>query len=158
TTRPIHLGRTALTLRAAPGARPLLVLEPEQSADPAPALVTEAPLTLEGLSLRSDGRQNAVRGEDPATYSAIVVRGGPFRAAHCRFAIGPRSGCLTLARASGEIRACQFSADESMAVAWAPDPGQNLELEHTLLAATAPVAFDFARAGSGPGEARLKIE
>jgi hypothetical protein len=158
TSPPIHLGRTALTLRAAAGVQPLLVLTPEKGTAPAPVLVTEAPLTLEGLSLRSDGQQNAVPGEDPAAFSAIVVRGGPFRAAHCRFAVGPLSTCIALVRSSGEIRACQFSADESLALSWAPETGQALELEHTLLAADGPVAIDFARTGTGPGEATLRID
>jgi hypothetical protein len=158
TLTPLHLGRTALTIRAAPGVQPLLILVPEKGAAPAPSIVTEAALTPEGLSLRSEGQQNAMPGEDPAACSALVVRGGPFRAAHCRFAVGPLSACIALVRSAGEIRACQFSAVDSGGVCWAPEPGQNLELEHALFAAAAPVVIDFARAGSGPGEARLRID
>jgi hypothetical protein len=157
-TPPIHLGRKALTLRAAPGARPLLVLVPDGQTGSEPVLASEAALTLEGIGLRSEDRREAVRGEDPATFAAIVVRGGPFRAAHCRFEAGPRSACLALARASGRILACQFSGGEGMAISWAPDPGQSLKVEQSLLSAGAPVAFDFARSGLGPGEARLRID
>ena len=155
---PIRLRAKALTLRAAPGSRPVLRFVPEDQSEPAPCLETDAPLTLEGLQIHSTGHGRAVRGDDPGRFSAISIRGGPFLATHCRFVVGPRNACLALRDGSGEVRACQFSAADGVALYWAPGPEHALDLRQNLLEARAAIIVDIDRLDAGRGEATLRLD
>jgi hypothetical protein len=155
---PIHVGLKDLTIRAARGARPIVAFETEESAERGPSFITEGALTLEGLTLESEAHGNGSLREDPALYSALVVRQGPLRAVHCRFSVIPKSVCITLARSAGEIRACQFSAPESIAVVWAPESDQTLRVAQSLLLAGSAFAVDFGRSIGQRGAATVWLD
>ena len=155
---PIRLRAKALTLRAAPGSRPVLRFVREDQSEPAPCLETDAPLTLDGLQIHSTGHGRAARGDDPGRFSVISIRGGPFLATHCRFAVGPRNACLALRDGSGEVRACQFSAADGVALYWAPGPEHALDLRQNLLEARAAIIVDIDRLDAGRGEATLRLD
>jgi hypothetical protein len=115
-------------------------------------------LTLEGLEVRSTVREGTSIGDDISRYSAIAVRDGPFRAAHCRFVVGPRNACLSLRDSSGEVQACQFSATDGIALHWVPRRDRTLDLRQNLLVAHGALVVDIGPLDAGPGKATLRID
>jgi hypothetical protein len=80
-TKPINIHRTALTVRAGAGFRPVVKLSPEAVPHKAVMLATQAALVLEGLEL------HRAPSEDPGSGGDAVVEiyEAPLRAANCRF-------------------------------------------------------------------------
>jgi serine/threonine protein kinase len=80
-SQPIVIVRTAVTIRAGDGFRPVIKLSPEAVPQKGPLLQTSAALTLEGLELHRapDG--------SPGTggVSSVEIYGAPLRASNCRF-------------------------------------------------------------------------
>lgn len=157
-TTPIDLGSRALTIRAAEGVTPTLVLAPRPGGTWEPGLVSGAALTLEGLVLRSSVRPEAPRFASPRSFSVIVVRGGPLRATRCRFEVGTHSACLAVLEGSGEIRDCHFAAADGVGLCWAPASGRSMLVEQALFTAHTAVAVQFDEAGSGPDRATIQLD
>lgn len=159
-TGAIRTGEKVLAIRAATGSRPQLVYTPENPAAPGPWIVSDSPLSLEGLRLTSNvsARGKPRPGEDPHRFCAVVAREGPLRVAHCEFAVAPRSGCLAVVGGSGEVRACLFNAPQGVAFCWVPGPGQSIALRSNLIVARRALRIDIDRLDVGPGEARLRLD
>jgi serine/threonine protein kinase len=157
-TGPIRIKGKPLTLRAGRGRRPVLRFVPDNEAVPSPGLETDSPLTLEGLEVHSTVRGGTSVGDDISRFSAIAVRDGPFRAAHCQFVVGPRNACLSLRDSTGEVQACQFSATGGIALHWVPGPDRTLVLRQNLLLAHAALVVDIGRLGAGAGKVALRID
>jgi hypothetical protein len=155
---PVRLRSKALTLRAACGSRPLLTFVPGDAATPTSWIETDAALCLEGLELRSTVDWRALGGDESSRVSAVAVRGGTLRATRCRFAVSPRNACLALLGSRAEVSACQFATAESLAVYWAPGPGDTLVLCQDILVAQWAVGVDLDRHGTGAGDALLRID
>lgn len=155
---PIRIKAKPLTIRAGRGYRPVLRFVPDHEAVPTPWLETDSPLTLEGLEVRFTVPGISSVGDDVSRSSAIAVRDGLFRAAHCRFVVGPRNACLSLRDSSGEVRACQFSANGGLGLHWVPRPNHTLDLRQNILAAHGALVVDIGRLDAGPGKATLRID
>jgi WD40 repeat protein len=80
-SQPINIRRTALTIRAGEGFRPVITLSPEADQHDAVLLTTYAALVLEGLELNRASREDQ-------TGRVLVVNRAPLRAANCRFGGG----------------------------------------------------------------------
>jgi hypothetical protein len=96
-------------------------------------------------------------GPEIERLAAVAVRGGPFRAAGCRFVVAPHHGCVALRGAPAEVLACRFEAADGGGLYWAPAPGQTLELRQSLVLARRAVIVDVDRPGAGPERAALRV-
>jgi hypothetical protein len=134
-TMPIKITGKALTIRAAPGAAPTLLLKRQTPKDPEVNLQTDSPLTLEGLAFHAI---------DPAPpentyYSLLFTQRAPLRVANCRFLVDrPRAHCVLQARESPrcEVRNCQATLirqDATFLNVQYPSSGQ-LVLDNTVIA------------------------
>src|SRR5439155_23094350 len=80
-SQPINCQRTALTIRAGEGFRPVIKLSPEAVPHKGPLLTTSAALVLEGLELhRAPPDAPPGSGGD----SVVEIYGAPLRFANCR--------------------------------------------------------------------------
>jgi len=78
-TQPINIPRTALTIRAGEGCRPVIKLAPEAVESELHLLSSNGPLVLEGLEL------HRAPSKDQTSRSAVQMYEAPFWAANCRF-------------------------------------------------------------------------
>jgi hypothetical protein len=121
---PINLGKTAMTIRAGAGFRPVIKLSPVWAKQNVHLLHTQAALVLEGLEL------HRVRpGRDEKSYHHIVdSTGAPVRAANCRFVLKPTSfGISAINSPVLDLRNCEFllsneghAVTQDNAVVWDP--------------------------------------
>jgi hypothetical protein len=107
---PLVLRGKALTLRAAPGAHPCLVLAagaPDQAARP--LFTTDRPLALEGLELRCPADEPGAR---PGPAHLVCCEQAPLRLVNCRL-FAPKGSALVVCRNPGqvEVRDCHLTAD-----------------------------------------------
>ncbi len=101
-SEPINIQRTALTIRAADGFRPVIKLRPEALSQDVPLLQTNAALVLEGLELhRAPGKDNNLAVQSPEA---------PLRAANCRFRAPIWSGRSPVR----VFRNCEFLAHHAL--------------------------------------------
>jgi serine/threonine protein kinase/TusA-related sulfurtransferase len=113
-TKPIYIGKKALTIRAAPGTAPTLLLKREANADPTVNIWADSPLTLEGLAFHFTAQAPPVEGFSWMLRSDHA----PFRVANCKFLADlPGSYCFLLVHGSQrcEIRNCQAMLTRSSA-------------------------------------------
>src|SRR5262249_17811478 len=82
-TEPIHLGRTALTIRAGAGFRPVIKASRAGDRTFRGVLQTDARLILEGLEIQRVDPEPLKNGDFWATI--VHSPGGPLQAANCRF-------------------------------------------------------------------------
>src|SRR5262249_16901454 len=106
----IFLHDKALTIRAAPGRRPVLEFSAESEATHGDfvRLQTEAPLVLEGLEIRRVGTRD--HSGDRAEW-LVVCKNARFGVANCLFLIRPEPGITALWSNKSvllEVRNCQF--------------------------------------------------
>ena len=103
-TPPLHLGKTALTIRAGEGFRPVIKLSPEWAEQNVHLLDTQAALVLEGLELHRVRREWA----DKSYHHVIESTGAPVRAANCRFVLKPGSFAVRPNSPLLDLRNCEF--------------------------------------------------
>jgi hypothetical protein len=114
----------ALTIRAAPGTRPVL----EAKEAKGELLHTHAALTLEGLDLRFTPASPKTGGG-----TLIWCGSGPLRLRHCRFFV--RAECIAVFSGSPhcEARNCEFDCAPWAGPMWRPPSGGQMVLEGCLL-------------------------
>jgi WD40 repeat protein len=121
-SEPINIQRTALTIRAGEGFRPIIKLSPDAVERDVPLLATNAELVLEGLELHRAGLDDPANGR----FAMIKAHQAPLRAANCRFtaSIYPiRSPVIV-------FRNCEFLAAGS--VGGQPRTGGRVVLDNCL--------------------------
>jgi serine/threonine protein kinase len=152
-TEPLDISRKALTLRAAPGSRPIMEFAGRPAAWQA-MFSTDRPLVLEGLELRDSA------GGEPAHL--VRVSGGSLRLQACRLT-APRRSALVVTRGTGrvELRDCQVLAG-GLALCAEAVPGEPCEvlLSGNRIEAREPGAAAVSVwAAGGRGEpARIDLE
>jgi hypothetical protein len=133
-TSPIVIAGKALTIRAAPGATPVLLLKPAAVQDAVPNVQTDSPLTLEGLSFKTIDH-SAEQG--PYYYWTVVANQAPLRVTSCRFAIeSARPYGVLAARGSArfEIRNCQTNVGADRAfVDWSCPSGGQFVMDNNVV-------------------------
>ena len=136
-TKPIHLGTTALTIRAGEGFRPVIKLSPEWAEQNVHLLDTQAALVLEGLEL------HRVRpAQDEKSYHHVVEStGAPVRAANCRFVLKPGSFAVQATDSPLlDLRNCEFllgaggNPVHNYAVVWNAPAGGRCRMQNCLTA------------------------
>jgi Protein kinase domain len=159
---PLAVPGKALTLRAAPGYRPVLQRPPSAArAFWRPLLASDAALTLEGLELRHE-RDPGAFGVEPALL--VSCERASLRLLGCRL-LAPRGAAAVVCRAPGtvELVDCELAAHEA-AVCIELQPGARCELRLTGnvfdVGDVAGAALSlFARPeGPSPAPARLRLE
>ena len=108
---PIFVTGKALTIRAAPGSRPVVEFSAASLGEGFANYVrlqTDAPLVLEGLEIR---RVGATGEKVKRAEWAVVCRNAPVRMANCRFVVSTQPGTTGLwadRSALCEVRNCEF--------------------------------------------------
>jgi TusA-related sulfurtransferase len=125
-TTPINITGKALTIRAAPGVAPTLLLKRNLADDPSVSIETDAPLTLEGLTLHLIDKVT-----DGPEYSAVVSKQAPLRVASCRFVVEVARGYFLLKASRSPrcaIRNCQAMLKRSGASLFSSEYGSGCDL------------------------------
>jgi formylglycine-generating enzyme required for sulfatase activity/tRNA A-37 threonylcarbamoyl transferase component Bud32 len=137
-TKPIKITGKALTIRAAAGAAPTLLLKREAVKDPAVNIETDSPLTLEGLAFHAIGPSS------PERQSLLRSKEAPLRVAGCKFT-SELPGAMQFLRAHGsqrcEVRNCQAVLPRGDAALCFWEHGSNGQL---VLDNNAIAGFGFA--------------
>jgi hypothetical protein len=129
-TLPVRLTGKPLTIRAAPGSRPVITAAPPGEVQPGPLLRTDADLQLEGLELR--WAINAPKGgseEMLLEHCVIVNSRGRLALVHCQFT--PDSGTVSVGASGRELvlKNCYFPGPDGVAVFWRPEPDGRVRVE-----------------------------
>lgn len=132
---PVQVRGKALTIRAAPGSRPVLHLEAQKAPDTRPLLDTDSPLVLEGLVLERQVEADGAPGH-PERNAFVYSWRAPVHLANCRLLGGRQCVGLWLSESPAcELRNCEFfGADFHAAVDWTMPAGGRLALENCVVA------------------------
>lgn len=103
-TKPINLGKIALTIRAGEGFRPVIKLSPEGLQVQAPLLETQAALVLEGLELQ----HLAETWKEGPPWPALLRTSKDLHVANCRFLMSNTPICIDGSSPVFELRNCEF--------------------------------------------------
>jgi hypothetical protein len=148
-TPHVDVGAKPLRIRAANGARPVLV----QSAGFEPILSTSAPLVLEGLELVGrTGRPTVFPAGDESGPCLLAASGGPLYVTNCRFVVigvpRMRAGCIRLDGCPmSVIRNCELHCLRGAAVHWLATPnGASIRLENVIAASRSIIVVQKAAA------------
>jgi hypothetical protein len=129
-TEPIGVGRTALTIRAGAGFRPVIKSSPAGNQKFRALLATEAPLILEGLEIQRIGHEPLKMGD----WCVIVYsHSGPLYAANCRFVGARIADLISSESALCELRNCEFLCRNMWAIVWDSPPDARLVITNCLL-------------------------
>jgi serine/threonine protein kinase len=124
-TKLIRIRDKALTIRAAPGAAPTLLLKREAVTDPEVNIMTDSPLTLEGLAF------HAIGPSPPAGNWFLRSEEAPLQVAGCKFT-SELQGAVYFVQAQGsqrcEVRNCQAIVAQGGAALFAWEYGSNGQL------------------------------
>jgi len=105
-SEPITIRKNALTIRAAPGYRPVIRLSAEHETGWF-LLQSDAPLVLEGLELRRETRDS--HSPNGASWRGIIYSlHAPLYAANCRFLLNGLHNCIVAHSQILELRNCEF--------------------------------------------------
>jgi hypothetical protein len=132
-TEPIEIEGKPLTIRAAPGHRPILSQSSEGSSEPLPVIASDSRLVLEGLEIRwlsAPLTAVADAGEDGVASNRCAVRceSSELYALHCRFHVTQRGACVVLDDSDGRFVNCHFVSEDGMALGWRASPRKRLTL------------------------------
>jgi hypothetical protein len=148
-SEPVSIQRTALTIRAAAGFRPVIKLSPEAVPHKGPLLKTNAALVLEGLEFHRAPPQDWESGG----WTAVSAIEALVRAANCRF----RAPVWANHSPVCEFRNCEFFTAEGGGVAGQFRSGSKFIFDNCLQRISAfPIGIQFDRAAHHDTSIQIK--
>jgi serine/threonine protein kinase len=136
-TEPINLGRTALTIRAGAGHRPVIKSRPAGNQKFRALLETEAILLLEGLELQ---RVTPDAPWDGVWRGIVSSSNAPLHAANCRFVARNFHYGISATSPTCQLWNCEILCEHT-GVGWAPVQGGSRLLIDNCLQATGLIAL-----------------
>jgi hypothetical protein len=157
-TPPLTIKEKRLTIRAAAGTQPVLLMETPGVRASQPFLHTDSDLRLEGLEIRwsvdvPPGRSEA----EMLARCNIVSTHGRLTLAHCRI-VGDRfNGCVGGSCRELVLRHCHLIAKEGVGLIWVSESGGKLDVEGCVLENRIGVSMVITgiAAGDAPPQVRL---
>jgi hypothetical protein len=129
-TEPIHVGRTALTIRAGAGFRPVIKPSPAGNQKFRGLLETDARLILEGLEFQRISPEPPKAGD---WWVIVYSFKAPLHASNCRFVGTQINDLISSESALCQLRNCEFLCRDTWAVVWDPPPDLRLVITNCLL-------------------------
>ncbi len=128
-TPPLHAGNRRLTIRAARGFRPKVILGQRLQGSDTALVVSSGQLQLEGLSLAVDNRPPG----DEAVPNVVCCTDGSVRMANCRLSLLEGDACLKLNRAADSVvQNCELFSAGAAGIEWIPGTDARLTVRNTL--------------------------
>jgi len=128
-SEPISIRKDALTIRAAPGFRPIFRLNAERETGPF-FLRSDAALVLEGLELQREPQDShSPKGE---SWRAIIYSTAPLYAANCRLLLKGLHACIVAHSPIVELRNCEFLGTDVSALSGDCSVGQRWAMENCV--------------------------
>jgi hypothetical protein len=133
----VNLVKTALTIRAGEGFRPVIKLDPKDrdgsvgfgDRNNSGLLVSKAPLVLEGLEFQRVFRDPPKDG----TWQVIIHSYAPLYVANCRFVSTQIHNCISAVSPVCELRNCEILGPDGSALIWsARQSGARLVIANCL--------------------------
>lgn len=154
-TPPLHVQERTLTIQAAEGFRPELVLGQRLRDDERALIESSGQLRLLGLVLTVPGRRSDTPGETP--LSAVLCRGGSLRMANCRLSVQNGEPCLKLdGTTDSTVQNCELFSAGGAGIDWKPASDAKLIVRNTLQAGLVAVALRHQTTDVGQPELRLE--
>jgi hypothetical protein len=115
---PIAIHGKPLSIRAARGDRPVLVVSDESTVR-APAIYTDSSFSLAGIQLQRSAADDA---DESAIlqHAAVMSTGGELHLEHCEIDVGKNLACVVAAGASADVRNCRLTAKQGVCIGWRP--------------------------------------
>lgn len=157
---PLHTRNRRLTIRAASGFRPEIVLDrmvSEQTPEnDAPALLSSnGELRLEGLSLTVDDRRKTTG--PPPVPAVVACQNGTVRMANCRLVLQSGEACLNIdSTADCRLENCELFSPAGSGIAWNPGTNAQLTVRNTLLTGLFAITVQHQTTDTGHPELRLE--
>jgi hypothetical protein len=148
-----------LTIRAAHPSRPVLLSTAPSRASPAPLILTDADLRLEGLTIhwRADAPP-PIKSEPSMRSSAVVASTrGALQLAHCRIVAAAGSTCIVAFGPELAVTCCHLLSEEGAAIFWKPSPQGHASLDGCVVEGNIGVALPTAAVTQGLAPARLSL-
>jgi serine/threonine protein kinase len=129
-TSAVRLGGKSLTIRAAPGSRPVLVSQNPQVPESGPLIRSDAKLHLEGLEIRwTIDAPKGTAEEVMMAHCAVVHTRGRLTISHCRFTPGRATGVIGASGRELIVSNCQFTAPDGFGILARPEPAGRIAIE-----------------------------
>jgi serine/threonine-protein kinase len=157
-TAPITTGGKPLTIRAAVGSRPMLVMESPAGGSSEPWIQADDDLRLEGLEIHWTMDMGLARSEAEMMARCVVASTrGRLALAHCRIVAGRLNGCVGASCRDVELSNCHFVADNGMGVFWRPSAGGSFEMRNCVVEGRLGLSTIAAAEIANPEVARLVL-
>jgi serine/threonine protein kinase len=158
-TAPLTTAGKRLTIRAAVGSHPVLLMENPTARATAPLLRTDTDLRMEGLEIHwaIGGQTSGGFEADMLARSAIAATHGRLVLAHCQIVSDRFNGCVAGSCREVLLRNCHLSAKDGMGLFWRPTAGGRLEIDGTTIDSRFGMSLlvDGVALGTNPGKLRL---
>jgi hypothetical protein len=155
---PLSVGAKRLTLRAADGSRPMIIMDSPGQPSERPWLQTDADLTLEGLDIRwmTDPGGGGRNEEVLLGRSVVAATGGRLQLKHCRIVAGRMNCCVG---STGDVRLtnCHLAAENGVGLFWRPRAGASCEIVDSAIDAWLALTSMTSAAIASPTPAKLLL-
>ncbi len=155
---PLSVGAKRLTLRAADGSRPMIIMESPGQPSERPWLQTEADLTLEGLDIRwmTDAGGGGRNEEVLLGRSVVAATGGRLQLTHCRIVSG-RMNCCVGSACDVRLANCHLAAENGVGLFWRARGGAKCEIVDSAIDAWLALTSMTSAAIAAPTPAKLTL-
>ncbi len=157
-TAPLTTDGKRLTIRAAVGSRPMLVMESPAGGSSEPWIQADDDLRLEGLEIHWTMDMGIPRSEAEMLARCIVATSrGRLAMAHCRIVAGRLNGCIGASCRDVVLLNCHFVADNGMGVFWRPSAGGSFEMRNCVVEGRVGISTMATAEIANPEPARMVI-
>ncbi len=157
-TAPLTTDGKRLTIRAAVGSRPMLVMESPAGGSSEPWIQADDDLRLEGLEIHWTMDMGIPRSEAEMLARCIVATSrGRLAMAHCRIVAGRLNGCIGASCRDVVLLNCHFVADNGMGVFWRPSAGGSFEMRNCVVETRVGMSTMTTAEIANPEPARMVI-